>query len=94
MEPKTYAKGLFAKRNDKAPDFVVCSLSVKVEEFNQFLEENVNDRGYVNLQVLKNKDKGTMYAVVDTFEPKPKESEPTKETQAPFSSKKDDGLPF
>ena len=70
METKKYAQGLFVKRNDKAPDFVVCSLSIKAEEFNQFLEENVNEKGYVNLQVLKSKDKGTLYAVLDTFEPK------------------------
>ena len=67
---KIYAKGLFAKRNEKAPEFVVCSLSVKTDDFVQFLKENTNEKGYVNLQVLKSKDKGTLYAVVDTFEPK------------------------
>ena len=65
-----YVKGMFAKRNEKAPDFVVCSLSVKTDEFIQFLRENTNDKGYVNLQVLKSRDKGTLYAVLDTFEPK------------------------
>ena len=65
-----YVKGLFAKRNEKAPDFVVCSLSVKTDEFIQFLRGNTNDKGYVNLQVLKSREKGTMYAVLDTFEPK------------------------
>ena len=95
METKTYAQGLFVKRNDKAPDFVVCSLSVKVEEFNQFLMDNVNDKGYVNLQVLKSKEKGSLYAVVDTFEPKPKKAEPTKTCPAPFPTKTNDGdLPF
>ena len=67
---KIYAKGLFAKRNEKAPDFVVCNLSCKSDDFMQFLRENTNDKGYVNLQVLKSKDKSTMYAVLDTFEPK------------------------
>ena len=96
METKKYAQGLFAKRNDKAPDFVVCSLSVKVEEFNQFLIDNVNDKGYVNLQVLKNKEKGSMYAEVDTFEPKPKQSEQQKKTEpAPFPTEEKNGdLPF
>ena len=69
MEEKKYAKGLFAKRNEKAPEFVVCSLSFKTDDFIQFLRENTNDKGYVNMQVLKSKDKGTMYAVLDTFEP-------------------------
>ncbi len=67
---KIYAKGLFAKRNEKTPEFVICSLSVKTDDFTQFLKENTNEKGYVNLQVLKSKDKGTLYAVVDTFEPK------------------------
>ena len=67
---KIYAKGLFAKRNEKAPEFVICNLSVKTDDFIQFLKENTNEKGYVNLQVLKSKDKGTLYAEIDTFEPK------------------------
>ena len=75
---KIYAKGLFAKRNEKAPEFVVCSLSFKTDEFIQFLRENTNEKGYVNIQVLKSREKGTMYAVLDTFEPKTS-STPTQE---------------
>ena len=67
---KIYAKGLFVKRNEKAPDFVVCNISIKADDFDKFVKENTNEKGYVNLQVLKSKDKGTLYAVVDTFEPK------------------------
>ena len=70
MEEKKYAKGLFAKRNEKAPDFVVCNISIKTDEFDKFVKENTNEKGYVNLQVRKSKEKGTLYAVVDTFEPK------------------------
>ena len=65
-----YVKGMFAKRNEKAPDFVVCSISLKIDEFAKFVKENKNDKGYLNVQVLKSKDKGTLYAVLDTFEPK------------------------
>jgi len=67
---KIYAKGLFAKRNENAPEFVICGLSVKTDDLTQFLKENTNEKGYVNLQVLKSREKGTLYAVVDTFEPK------------------------
>ena len=70
MEEKKYAKGMFVKRNEKAPEFVICNISIKIDEFANFLEENTNEKGYVNLQVLKSKDKGTLYAVLDTFEPK------------------------
>ena len=99
---KIYATGLFAKRNEKAPEFVVCNLSVKTDDFIQFLKENTNEKGYVNLQVLKSKDKGTLYAVLDTFEPKAstasnevKKSVKTKESD-PFQNGNsgDYDLPF
>ena len=98
---KIYARGLFAKRNEKAPDFVICSLSVKTDDFTQFLKENTNEKGYVNLQVLKSKDKGTLYAVLDTFEPKAStastEVKKAVKTQVndPFQNGNSDGdLPF
>ena len=102
MENKKYAKGLFVKRNEKAPEFVVCSLSCKSDEFIQFLKENTNDKGYVNMQVLKSKDKGTIYAVLDTFEPKPNnthtQEKKSVKTQAndPFQNRNsgEDDLPF
>ena len=98
---KNYAKGLFVKRNEKAPEFVVCKLSIKTDDFIQFLKENTNDKGYVNLQVLKGKEKGTFYANVDTFTPKADNvsTEPKKpvKTQVndPFQNGNSDGdLPF
>jgi hypothetical protein len=97
---KIYAKGLFAKRNEKAPDFVICSLSVKTDDFMQFLRENTTEKGYVNLQVLKSKDKGTLYAVIDTFEPKT-DNAPTEVKKAvkpkendPFQNGNSGDLPF
>ena len=92
-----YAKGLFAKRNEKAPEFVLCSLSIKTDDFIQFLKENTNDKGYVNLQVLKSREKGTIYAILDTFEPKTS-STPTQEKKVvksdPFQNGNSGGLPF
>ena len=102
MEEKKYAKGLFAKRNEKAPEFVVCNISIKADEFDKFVKENTNEKGYVNLQVLKSKDKGTLYAVLDTFEPKAstastdvKKAVKTQESD-PFQNGNsgDDGFPF
>ena len=98
---KIYAKGLFAKRNEKAPEFVVCSLSLRTDDFIQFLEENTNEKGCVNLQVLKSREKGTMYAVLDTFEPKTntiptQEKKPVKtQVNDHFQNENSDGdLPF
>ena len=70
MEEKKFVTGMFVKRNEKAPEFVVCNISIKADEFDKFIKENTNEKGYVNLQVLRSKDKGTLYAVLDTFEPK------------------------
>ena len=97
---KIYAEGLFAKRNEKAPEFVVCNLSIKADDFMQFLEENTNEKGYVNLQVLRSKDKGTLYAVLDTFEPKastaPTQAKKSVKTQTndPFQNGNSGDLPF
>ena len=99
---KINVKGLFAKRNEKAPEFVICGLAVKTDDFTQFLKENTNEKGYVNLQVLKSKEKGTLYAVLDTFEPKAstastevKKAVKTQESD-PFQNGNSggDGLPF
>lgn len=87
---KIYAKGLFAKRNENAPEFVTCSLSIKTDDFIQFLRENTNEKGYVNLQVLKSREKGTLYAVVDTFEPKAS----TTSTEVKKAVKTQDSDPF
>ena len=97
---KINVKGLFAKRNEKAPEFVICSLSVKTDDFTQFLKENTNEKGYVNLQVLKSKEKGTLYAEIDTFEPKAsatstdvKKAVKTQESD-PFQNGNSGDLPF
>ena len=100
MENKKYAKGLFVKRNEKAPEFVICGLSVKTDDFIQFLRVHTNDKGYVNLQVLKREDKGTLYAVLDTFEPKPNTTsteikKPVKTQDSdPFQNGNSGDLPF
>ena len=97
---KINVKGLFAKRNEKAPEFVICGLSVKTDDFIQFLKENTNEKGYVNLQILRSKDKGTLYAVVDTFEPKAStastEIKKAVKTQVndPFQNGNSGDLPF
>ena len=35
-----FADGLIVKKNENAPDFVLCNLSVKVEEFEKFMKAN------------------------------------------------------
>jgi hypothetical protein len=85
---KIFADGFLFKRNEKAPDFVVGSISVKVEEATAFLKQHAKN-GWVNLQV-KNSQGGKYYIELDTFEPK---------AQAPASAQQpepvnDGTLPF
>lgn len=67
-ENKIFAEGIIFKRNDNAPDFVIGSMSVKVEEAVPFLQANAKN-GWTNLQVKKSQN-GKFYIELDTFEPK------------------------
>ena len=65
MAEVKYIQGMFVKRHPKAPEFVICNLSFKVEEFIKFLQDNQKD-GYVNAQIKLSK-KGSYYAQVDDY---------------------------
>ena len=66
-EEKVFADGFIAKRRENAPDFVLCNLSVKVEEAIAFLQKHQSD-GWVNLDVKVSKgDKP--YVELDTWRP-------------------------
>jgi len=85
---KIFADGFVFKRNEKAPDFVVGSISVKVEEATAFLKQHEKN-GWVNLQI-KNSQGGKYYIELDTFEPKAQAQAP-----APQPEPVNDGtLPF
>lgn len=73
MSDKEFPKGLFAKRNDNAPDFVLCSLSVKKAEFIEYLNSMGGD-DWANFQVKRSKG-GKVYVELDTWKP--------QESQAP-----------
>lgn len=85
---KVFADGFIFKRNDKAPDFVVGNISIKVEEAISFLKKNEKN-GWINLQI-KNSREGKHYMELDTFEPK-QQGQP----QAPAQREEvEDVLPF
>ena len=73
---KVFADGFIFKRSDKAPDFVVGNISIKVEEAISFLKKNEKN-GWINLQV-KNSQGGKYYMELDTFEPKQQQQEQPK----------------
>ena len=73
------------KPNDNAPDFVKDKVSIKLDEFKQwiggFVKANTDDE-WINIDV-KESQKGTWYAERDTWKPK-------KEGSAPAAKETDD----
>jgi hypothetical protein len=87
---KVFADGFIFKRNEKAPDFVVGRVSVKVDEAIAFLRKH-DKSGWVNMDV-KTARSGNFYMELDTFEPKGK-----GQGQAPAPKQADDSfdeIPF
>ena len=68
-EEKVFADGFMFKRQENAPEFVVGSMSIKVDEAMAFLAQNESN-GWVNLNVKKSKG-GKYYMELDTWKPKP-----------------------
>jgi hypothetical protein len=73
-QEKVFADGFIFKRSDNAPDWVVGSMSVKVEDAIAFLQANAKN-GWVNLKVNSAKS-GKYYMELDTWE---KSSAPVRE---------------
>jgi hypothetical protein len=83
---KKYTTGLFVE--EKAFDWgTVIKQSYKVDDFVRFLQENRNEKGYVNVDVKKSKDGTKMYGEVNSYIPK-------NNIAQQASQLVDDGLPF
>ena len=65
---KVFADGFIFKRKENAPEFVVGSMSIKVDEAMAFLAQN-ETKGWVNLDVKLSKG-GKYYVELDTWKPK------------------------
>jgi hypothetical protein len=65
-QEKVFADGFIFKRSDNAPDWVVGSMSVKIDEAISFLQLNQKN-GWVNLKINSAKS-GKYYIELDTWE--------------------------
>jgi hypothetical protein len=92
QDEKIFADGFLFKRNEKAPEFVVGRMSIKIEEAVAFMTKHQKG-GWVNLDV-KTARSGNYYIELDTFESKGKESASTKPVQKPTQQEEEDDLPF
>ena len=64
-----YAKGLFIEMpSEKAKAFVDRKISIKVEPFIEWCQENVGESGYINIDVKKSqKEQGKLYACLNEY---------------------------
>lgn len=53
-----------------APETVRGSISFKANEMIKFLQENVDEKGWVNIKMMKSKEKQSIYFILDTYKPK------------------------
>lgn len=67
MSEKVFVDGMIVKRHEKAPDFVLCNLSIKCEEFIEWMRQHHKDK-WVNIQ-CKVSQNGKPYAELDTWKP-------------------------
>lgn len=90
-QEKIFADGFILKRREKAPDFVLGSLSVKLEEALPFLNANQKN-GWVNLNLMVS-NTGKYYVELDTFVPKKQEGNAQPAAPTPSAVDTED-LPF
>jgi hypothetical protein len=67
-----FADGFIVKRNETAPEFVLCSVSFKVDEAIGFLKANEKN-GWVNVD-FKKAQSGKFYAALNEWQPDQKKS--------------------
>lgn len=98
-DEKIFVDGLIVKRNPNAPDFVICSLSLKCEELVAFMRKHHKEK-WVNVQVKQSKG-GKYYAELDTWKPTQGESATAgmaqakgAMTEAPPAFEDDSSIPF
>ena len=95
-QEKIFAEGILFKRNEKAPDYVVGNLSLKLEEAIPFLQQHAKN-GWTNLSIMLSKG-GKHYIQLDTYEGKAstEQSAPApKAAPAPVQVvTEDEDLPF
>lgn len=70
-DPIVFVEGMsFRSVPPTAPETVRGSISFKVKEMMDFLQKNVDGKGWVNIKMMKSKEKGSIYFILDTYKPK------------------------
>lgn len=64
---KKFVTGVFVSRKETAPEFIKAKLSF-TEKFIDYLKENFNAKGYVNLDLKESKE-GKLYLDLNEWKP-------------------------
>lgn len=102
MTDKKFISGLIVKpKHERAPDYVICKLSIKREELIAWLQEQ--DGEWINADI-KESQGGKLYAQVDEWkpdrqrqqtEPRPQQRAPQRQQAQPAADDfHDDDIPF
>lgn len=92
---------IFKSKHENAPDFVLGSIAIKVDDLTAFLAKHRKEDGWVNIDFLRGKpknegEKGKPYFKLNTWKPSTDTSTPTNagedNRQAPDVTEED--LPF
>ena len=73
----------FDKPREGSPDFVKGRLSIQAEKAIALINTHKNEKGYVNLDLLKSKE-GKLYMTVNTWKPEVKTETIDPATDVPF----------
>jgi len=66
MADKIFAQGMYFKKEENSPDYVIGNLSIKVPEAIPFIQQHENNAGYVNIDIKKSKG-GKLYCELNTY---------------------------
>lgn len=72
MDDKQFVNGMFPSRPENAPDFIKMKISLKRDEFLEFMRTTTKDDVWINIDIKESKA-GKLYAERNTWKPTPKE---------------------
>lgn len=76
-EETNFPSGIYFDRpREGAPDFVKGRISLQKDKLTEYLNEHANEKGYVNLDLLKSKE-GKLYLKLNDWKPEQKEDAET-----------------
>ena len=74
MSGKVYPKGMrWQEPKESAPDFIKARVGINVEQFVEFLNQHVNENGWINFEMNEGRE-GGFYFQLDNFKPDPSKS--------------------